>query len=220
MADDEGEHEHEGGGGGDDCERGGIAEHYGPVIAADPAVHNAWKKLQRARSRARQTQAALLTAHGAQQATTARRANRTASASVVRARAKYKQAHSSAVERMLSNNCAVNVPTPVPTPAPTPAPTGNPPNVSGSFTGAVSKLSPFGNVQVKIIVSGGKITSVSAPVYPAGGRSGSINRHAIPILCREAVTAQSASVASVSGASYTSPAFKQSLQSALTKAGR
>ena len=51
-------------------------------------------------------------------------------------------------------------------------------------------------------------------------RSQSINSQAIPILTSEALAAQSLQFDVVSGATYTSEAFAQSLQSALTKAGK
>jgi len=91
--------------------------------------------------------------------------------------------------------------------------------VNGTFTGAASKLNPYGPVQVRIVVVNSKITTVTAPQYPTAGDSASINKKAIPKLCSETIVAQSAKIASVSGASLTSPAFKQSLQSALTLAG-
>jgi uncharacterized protein with FMN-binding domain len=42
---------------------------------------------------------------------------------------------------------------------------------------------------------------------------------AVPRLNQEAVSAQSANIDAVSGATYTSTGYKQSLQSALDKAG-
>jgi uncharacterized protein with FMN-binding domain len=50
-------------------------------------------------------------------------------------------------------------------------------------------------------------------------RSESIDQQSIPILEQEALQAQSANIQSVSGASYTSAGFEQSLQSALTELG-
>jgi uncharacterized protein with FMN-binding domain len=54
--------------------------------------------------------------------------------------------------------------------------------------------------------------------YPTGGETGSINARAIPKLRQEVLTAQSASIATVSGATYTSNAYKQSLQAAIAAA--
>lgn len=76
---------------------------------------------------------------------------------------------------------------------------------------------PYGTVRVAITVSGGRITAVHAS-YPTSGHSATVNGHAIPILKRETLTAQSAHIDSVSGATYTSPAFRESLQSALNAA--
>jgi len=49
--------------------------------------------------------------------------------------------------------------------------------------------------------------------------SQSIDQRSIPVLEQEALQAQSANIQSVSGASYTSAGFAQSLQNALSKAG-
>lgn len=86
----------------------------------------------------------------------------------------------------------------------------------GTYLGK-SVTDPYGHVRVSITVSGGKITAVHAS-YPTGGESTTVNSHAIPILKRETLTAQSAHIDSVSGATYTSPAFRESLQSALNAA--
>jgi uncharacterized protein with FMN-binding domain len=87
----------------------------------------------------------------------------------------------------------------------------------GSFTG-ISSMTRWGPVQVQITVSGGKITAVNLPSYPSNdNRSVAINRNAIPTLVQSTLTAQSANVNSVSGATYTSGSYKISLQSALDK---
>jgi fibronectin type 3 domain-containing protein len=83
----------------------------------------------------------------------------------------------------------------------------------------------YGQIQVFAIVSGGSITGCWA-TYPTTSDSGSINRSAIPTLCSQTLTKQptSATVATlitnVSGATATSPAFRTSLQDALTQAGK
>lgn len=78
----------------------------------------------------------------------------------------------------------------------------------------------WGPVQVRVTVAGGKLTDVTAVVYPSENpRDQEINRYAIPQLRREALDAQSADIDSVSGATYTSDGYKQSLQSALDSAG-
>ncbi|MEU3839832.1 FMN-binding protein [Streptomyces sp. NPDC028635] len=78
----------------------------------------------------------------------------------------------------------------------------------------------WGPVQVRVTVTGGRLTDVTAVVYPTENpRDQEINAYAIPQLRREALDAQSADIDSVSGATYTSDGYKQSLQSALDSAG-
>jgi uncharacterized protein with FMN-binding domain len=74
----------------------------------------------------------------------------------------------------------------------------------------------YGTIQVTIIVSGSRMTDLTAS-YPKGGTTGEINAAAIPKLRQEALTAQSADIATVSGATYTSEAYQQSLQGALDR---
>ena len=69
-------------------------------------------------------------------------------------------------------------------------------------------------------ISGTRITDVTSMSLPEGGRSGDISKYAAPQLRREALTAQSAHIDSVSGASYTSAGYAMSLQSALDQSGR
>ena len=88
---------------------------------------------------------------------------------------------------------------------------------TGTFTGAVVP-DPFGLVQVQVTLAGGKITNVTALQLPSQGRSGFISQTVAPILQGEAISAQSASINLVSGATYTSQAYAQSLQSALDQA--
>lgn len=77
----------------------------------------------------------------------------------------------------------------------------------------------FGNVQVKAIISNGKLTDVQFLDYPRDrSTSVRINSRALPILKQEAITAQSANINAVSGASATSPAFISSLANALSQA--
>lgn len=79
----------------------------------------------------------------------------------------------------------------------------------------------FGILSVQVSVARTTITKVSIAAINDGGnpRSVSIDQFAIPILEQEALQAQSANIQSVSGASYTSAGFAQSLQSALSKLG-
>ncbi len=88
----------------------------------------------------------------------------------------------------------------------------------GTYTGAVADAY-YGNVQVEVTIQNGTITNVNFLQYPSDrSTSRYINGQATPILAQEAIKAQSASVDGVSGATDTSQAFKQSLQSALSQA--
>jgi uncharacterized protein with FMN-binding domain len=79
----------------------------------------------------------------------------------------------------------------------------------------------YGDIQVAATLQGGKILNVSVPQNNAiDGRSQMINSYAVPILEQEAVAAQSVNINVVSGATFTSNAFAQSLQSALSQAGK
>ncbi|WP_248961646.1 FMN-binding protein [Sphaerisporangium perillae] len=78
----------------------------------------------------------------------------------------------------------------------------------------------WGPVQVAIVLSGGKVTDVQVLQAPnSNHRDIEINDRALPILTQEALAAQSAQIDTVSGATYTSEGYVQSLQSALDKAG-
>jgi uncharacterized protein with FMN-binding domain len=78
----------------------------------------------------------------------------------------------------------------------------------------------YGPVQVQITVSAGKVTAVRAIEYPNGDpRDAQINSSAIPLLNQEATRAGNATIDVISGATYTSDGYIQSLQSALDKAG-
>ncbi|MCX5372226.1 FMN-binding protein [Streptomyces sp. NBC_00015] len=77
----------------------------------------------------------------------------------------------------------------------------------------------WGPVQVRVTLKGGRLTDVTAVTYPQENpRDQQINAYAIPQLTREALTAQSADIDTVSGATYTSDGYRQSLQSALDSA--
>lgn len=89
----------------------------------------------------------------------------------------------------------------------------------GRYTGD-SVATRFGDVQVQITVSGGQISDVTAVhLTDHDSRSVSISNRAAPILREEVLQAQSSSVQMVSGATYTSRAYLDSLQSALDQAG-
>ncbi|MEA2388777.1 MAG: hypothetical protein QOG41_1550 [Thermoleophilaceae bacterium] len=74
----------------------------------------------------------------------------------------------------------------------------------------------YGDVQVRVTTSGGRITRVAAVRLPgADGRSQQISSFAGPQLAQQALTAQSANIDGVSGATYTSQGYRASLQSAI-----
>jgi uncharacterized protein with FMN-binding domain len=105
--------------------------------------------------------------------------------------------------------------------------------VTRKFSGSLMSVDRWGTLQVTIVVRKTtvttgthkkvtrKITSVAVPVYPNHtDRSVFINQNALPMLRAEALTAQSANIDLVSGATDTSDAFVQSLQAAILKAKR
>ena len=101
--------------------------------------------------------------------------------------------------------------TPTPSPSPTPAPRA----ANGTFTGMVVSTR-FGDIQVRISVSGGRVTDVTALQMPTDrARSAEITQYVTPVLRQEAVQAQNARIDVISGATYTSEAYAQSLDDAL-----
>jgi uncharacterized protein with FMN-binding domain len=79
----------------------------------------------------------------------------------------------------------------------------------------------YGPVQVRVVVTGGRMTDVTAVQLPGGStRSVQINGRAAPILRQEALSAQNATIDTVSGATYTSQGYRSSLQAALDAAKR
>ncbi len=147
-----------------------------------------------------------------------------------------------------AGNGKIADPTPTPTPAPRPTPTpapapastparpganpgsgqaptqgipGNPGSQGSAGTAYVGDPigTRYGNVQVQILVANGKITSASVLQVPNRDRKDvQINNRAVPILNQQVVSAQSADIDMVSGATVTSMAYIQSLQSALDQA--
>lgn len=78
----------------------------------------------------------------------------------------------------------------------------------------------YGELELEVTVSGGKITSVTPVIDTAyDARSAQINSYAEPQLDSQALRAQSANIDGVSGATYTSQAYVQSLQAALDRLG-
>lgn len=107
--------------------------------------------------------------------------------------------------------------------------TGSSGSSGTSSSGSTSKSSTvtgdavstrYGDVQVQISVARGKVTAATVTQVPwRDHKDQEINSHAVPILNEEAVSAQSSSIDMVSGATFTSQGYIQSLQSALDQAG-
>ena len=113
-------------------------------------------------------------------------------------------------------------PTPTPTPKPIPAPVPIPKPVGqyadGTYIGDPADAY-YGTIQVQATVQNGKLTDVQFLQHPSDrNTSVRINNSAMPILRQEAISAQSANVNIVSGATDSSGAFQQSLASALSQA--
>lgn len=88
----------------------------------------------------------------------------------------------------------------------------------GNYTGK-SYNAYWGNVQVSVSITNGKISNVKFLQYPnTHSTSVYINQQVMPYLKQEAIKAQSSNVQLISGATFTSQAFQQSLQSALSQA--
>ena len=119
----------------------------------------------------------------------------------------------------------VNNPAPKPvTPSPKPTPFVTPPPKKtgmyndGTYVGN-SADAYYGNVQVKAVITNGKLSDIVFLDYPQDrGHSIQINNYALPILKQEAIQSQSANVNTVSGATDSSGAFMDSLASALAQA--
>ena len=88
---------------------------------------------------------------------------------------------------------------------------------AGTYKGKAVQ-NPYGTIQVTIKVKDGEITSADA-TYPTTGDSARINPPAIKTLKAATLKAESADdVDAVSGATFTSESYKESLQAALDAA--
>ncbi|WP_035805742.1 FMN-binding protein [Kitasatospora mediocidica] len=92
-------------------------------------------------------------------------------------------------------------------------------SAGGRFTGSVVDTR-YGPVQVQAVLTAGKITDITVLQQTTGGHSSQIDSYALPQLKAEALQAQSANIDVVSGATYTSDGYAQSLQAALDAAHR
>lgn len=111
-----------------------------------------------------------------------------------------------------------DTPTAVPQNTPTSIPTPRSGYKDGTYQGDPADAF-YGNIQVQATISNGRITNIQFLQYPNDrGTSIAINSQADPMLAQEAIQAQSANVDIISGATDSSLAFVQSLQSVLDKA--
>jgi ferredoxin-NADP reductase/uncharacterized protein with FMN-binding domain len=103
------------------------------------------------------------------------------------------------------------------------APSGASSSASSSATRSIDGdvvSNQYGDVQVRITVSGNQVTDIQALQMPSDrARSAEISQQAEPLLRQEALQAKSAQIDIVSGATFTSESYAQSLQSALDRAG-
>lgn len=107
---------------------------------------------------------------------------------------------------------------PPPAPVPVTAPVHRSGYADGTYTGSVADAY-YGLVQVSVTISNGAINDVSFLKYPNDRQTSiEVNSQAMPILKSEAISAQSARVDAVSGATETSGAFRESLSAALAQA--
>jgi uncharacterized protein with FMN-binding domain len=123
---------------------------------------------------------------------------------------------------------AVDVAQASPAPSPSPTTSASPTLTPTPSTGTAFKdglyagqdvFTQFGDVQVKITVAGGRVTDVQPVQMPFDRpRSAEISQFAGPQLHDEVLRAQSAQIDSLSGATYTSDAYAQSVQAALDQA--
>lgn len=93
-------------------------------------------------------------------------------------------------------------------------------SAGGSTVTGATEDTRYGPVQVRITVKGGKLSDVTALQLPQNDpRSSEISSYAAPLLRQEALSASSASIDAVSGATFTSAGYQASLQAAMQSAG-
>jgi uncharacterized protein with FMN-binding domain len=96
-----------------------------------------------------------------------------------------------------------------------------PATVSGPVRTATGQIvtTPFSVIQVRVTFTGRQLTRVeTVELSGTGARTQALNAHAEPILREEALKAGSAKIDVVSGATYTSESYRDSLQSAIDRA--
>lgn len=103
------------------------------------------------------------------------------------------------------------------TATPTPTPSASSAATTTTVTGSAVDTR-YGTVQVKVTFSGTTITAVDTIQAPNGnGRDIEIDQQALPMLEQEVLASQSANIDTVSGATYTSEGYIQSVQSAIDR---
>jgi uncharacterized protein with FMN-binding domain len=119
------------------------------------------------------------------------------------------------VAALLRSQSQVDASASPPTPPDASAPAGE-----GSITGqAVTTM--YGAIQVAAVMQGTQLAEVRAVQAPSDNpTSQRINSMALPVLRQEALTAQSARIDTVAGATFTSDAYRRSLQSAIDALGQ
>jgi uncharacterized protein with FMN-binding domain len=104
-------------------------------------------------------------------------------------------------------------------PTTTPAPAATAPTGTRQATGSVEQY-PYGQLSVTVTDTNGRVTDVQmASLSETDARSVMIDDAAIPQLRGQVLSAQSANINGVSGATFTSQAYAQSVQSALDQLG-
>lgn len=112
-------------------------------------------------------------------------------------------------------SAAAVTPTPAPSAAAAAPSSAAPANGSKTIDGQVEQTQ-YGPIQVSVTFVGSTITAVTELQAPSDrGRSVEINQQAAPILEQEVLASQSAKIDTVSGATYTSDGYAQSVQSAI-----
>jgi uncharacterized protein with FMN-binding domain len=102
----------------------------------------------------------------------------------------------------------------------TPAPAGTASTgqyADGTYSGAAIR-EPWGTFEVQAVISGGQLVDVKLIESPSDRHSSQINNIAVPLLTESAIANQSANVDGVSGATWTSESYAESLQAALDAA--
>lgn len=101
------------------------------------------------------------------------------------------------------------------TPTPTTTQSTKAPEATTKTVNGATEQTPYGPIQVAVTFSGTRIVKVTELQAPSGGRSDEINSQAAPLLAQEVLSSQSARIDTVSGATYTSEGYMQSVQSAI-----